>query len=136
MKDLRTIRLGRKPALPQKLEEELVSYCILMDKKFYGLRCGDIKFMAYQLALKNDLPHSFNTEKQTAGKKWLRSFIRRHPRLSLRRPEGLSSVKSIFNQQNVDCVFDIYKKELEKINHNPHRLFNVDETGHTVVQHK
>jgi hypothetical protein len=32
--------------------------------------------------------------------------------------------------------FEIYGPEFRKINSQPHRLFNVDETGITVVQHK
>ena len=35
-----------------------------------------------------------------------------------------------------DRYFSILKTELEKINFDPSKIFNVDETGITVVQHK
>ncbi|CAG9834850.1 unnamed protein product [Diabrotica balteata] len=41
-----------------------------------------------------------------------------------------------FTKQNVDKYFSILKPELEKINFDPSRIFNVDETGISVVQYK
>jgi hypothetical protein len=32
-------------------------------------------------------------------------------------------------------IFDIYEYELRKVNHQAHRIFNVDATGITTVQH-
>lgn len=53
--DLVQVRMGRRPALPIDLEAELESYCKEMDRRFYGLRLQDIKYMAFQLAIKNNL---------------------------------------------------------------------------------
>jgi len=44
----------------------------------------EVRELAYQLAEANQMKHSFNKEKKAAGKKWLYSFMRRHPQLSLR----------------------------------------------------
>ncbi|KAL3277190.1 hypothetical protein HHI36_012541 [Cryptolaemus montrouzieri] len=55
--DLVQVRMGRRPALPIDLEAELESYCKEMDRRFYGLRLQDIKYMAFQLAIKNNLRH-------------------------------------------------------------------------------
>ena len=41
-----------------------------------------------------------------------------------------------FTKENVDNFFDVYEVEMAKIKFNPTRLFNVDETGITIVQHK
>jgi hypothetical protein len=90
--------------------------------------------MGLQLAIKNGLKHSFNQEKSEAGKKWLRSFLKRYPVISLRTPEGISAarVKGL-TSENVARFFDIYQYELKNVNHPVHRTFTVDETGITAV---
>lgn len=115
-----------------------MKYCIAIDQRYYGLRWVDIRHLCFQLVLANSLAHAFNIGKEVAGKKWLRGFLKRHPELSLRRPEGLSLNRTkSFNPESVaSFFFDIYEKEMEKIKFNPLRVFNVDETGLTVVQHK
>jgi len=37
------MNLGRKTVLPSELENKRLEYCIIMDQKYYGLRCQDIK---------------------------------------------------------------------------------------------
>jgi hypothetical protein len=71
----------RRTTLPSELENKLVEYCITMDQRYYGLRCQDIKRMAFQLAIRNGVQHPFNQEKSAAGKKWLRSLLKRYPDL-------------------------------------------------------
>jgi hypothetical protein len=130
------VRLGRKPILPEYLEDELVKYCKLMDERFFGLRRSDIRRMAFQLAIRNNLKHSFSAIGKAAGKKWLRAFLTRHPELSFRKPQNISVARvQAFTKENLNRFFDILKPELNKINHRAHRVFNVDETGITVVQH-
>jgi hypothetical protein len=85
----------------------------------------------------NNLPHPFCKEKGRAGKKWLRNFFRRHPTLSLWKPQSISAARiKGFTPEHVAKFFDIFEKEMEKIKFSPNRLFNVDEAGITVVQHK
>ena len=59
-------RCGRKPMLPCSLEEELVSYCIMMKRKFFGLITRSIKRTAFELAIKNGLAlhWQYNKEEQ------------------------------------------------------------------------
>jgi hypothetical protein len=93
--------------------------------------------MAFQLAIRNGLNHPFNEEKSAARRKWLRSFLKRRPILSVRTPEGISAARvKGFTSENVAGFFDIYESELRKVNHQTHWLFNVDETGITTVQHR
>ncbi|CAH2018085.1 unnamed protein product [Acanthoscelides obtectus] len=108
-----------------------------MDNRFFGLRRSDVKRMAFELAIANNIQHPFSQEKGVAGKKWLRGFFKRNPQLSVRSPQGMSNARIRgFNQESVASFFDLYEKELSKINFAPQRLFNVDETGISVVQHK
>ncbi|PSN56006.1 hypothetical protein C0J52_13718 [Blattella germanica] len=66
LKDAVSQKLGRKVVLGSKLEEELVSYLLVMEKQFFGLTRKDVRQMAYQLAAQNGLAHPFL--KECAGK--------------------------------------------------------------------
>ncbi|KAJ4449571.1 hypothetical protein ANN_00973 [Periplaneta americana] len=60
-------KLGRRPVLPFELEDSLVSYCLEMVKRFYGLSAKDVKTMAFQLASMNGLNHPFSKNDEAAG---------------------------------------------------------------------
>ncbi|KAI4468483.1 tc5 transposase dna-binding domain [Holotrichia oblita] len=121
VESLVNVRMGRKPTLPQHLEDLLVKYCVEMDSRFYGLRRRDIKKMAFQLAIKNGLNHPFSYRQQCAADKWLKGFLRRHTQLSLKKPQGTSFARvKGFSPQNVKRFFEIYEPELLKINSQPH----------------
>lgn len=130
-------KMGRKPVLPGELESELASYCLEMEQKFFGLSRRDVRCMAYQLAKRNNLNNPFSDVNKQAGKKWLKNFMIRQKQLSVRTPQGLSYVRAKgFTQEAVSEFFGIYEPVLEKIKHSPSRVYNCDETGITVVQHK
>lgn len=108
-----------------------------MDQQYFGLRLKDIRYLAFELALRNNLNHPFTKSRIIAGKKWLNGFLRRHPTLSIRTPQSISAARiKGFTKENVDKFFDIYESGLAKIKYSPNRVYNVDETGITVVQHK
>jgi hypothetical protein len=113
--ELVNVHLGRRNVLPSELENKLVEYCINMDRIYYGLRRQSIKRMAFQLAIRNGLKHPLNQEKSATGKKWLRSFLKMYPLLSMRNPEGISvaRVKS-FTSENVARSFDMFESEPRK----------------------
>ena len=129
-------KLGRKPTLPCKIEKELVEYCLLMERKFYGLTRNDIRRMAYQLALRNGISNQFNDE--IAGRAWFDHFMNRHKnQLSIRKPEGTSLARAIgFNRESVMNFFDLLEMEYAKHSFPPNRIYNVDESGLSVVQSK
>jgi len=55
----------------------------------------------------------------------------------MRTPEGISAARmKDFTSENLARFFDIYESELRKANHPVHRIFNVDKTGLTTVQHR
>lgn len=128
--------LGRKPILPLSLEEKLVDYILFMEARYYGLTRMDVRKMAYQLAVKNNIQKTFKND--VAGRAWLDHFLRRHKdKLSLRRPMGTSYARANgFNREAVKEFFIILEAEMSKTNYPPDRIFNVDETGLTIVQSK
>ena len=62
--------------------------------------------------------------------------MKRHSdKLSLRQPTGTSTARATeFSKGQVEIFFDLYEKELAAHDYPPPRIFNVDETGLTVVQ--
>ena len=107
-----------------------------MEEKFYGLTRGDLQRMAYALCTRNGLPHPFTSS--AAGRAWLDLFLERHKNLlSIRRPCGTSFARALgFNRENVEKFFQILETEYHKHHYTPDRIYNVDETGITVVQNK
>lgn len=123
--------LGRPQTLNKEFEDELVQYLLDMEVRFYGLTKKDVCKLAFELAVKNDVPHQFNIGKGHAGNDWFTAFMRRHQaQLSLRKPEATSAARAqSFNKVQVNRFFDLYEQELQKYNFSPTHIFNVDETG-------
>ncbi|CAH2013916.1 unnamed protein product [Acanthoscelides obtectus] len=129
-------KLGRKPYLGEDLEKELVSYLLIMEQKFYGYTIRDLRRMAYQIAIRNHLETPFN--RNEAGRSWVDLFLNRHKEhLSIRKPCGTSFSRALgFNKENVQSFFNMLEEAYEKHKFPAERVFNVDETGLSIVQSK
>ncbi|KAI5715791.1 hypothetical protein M8J77_022459 [Diaphorina citri] len=134
--NLEVPKLGRKPILTDELEKKLVEYLQIMEAKYYGLTRMDVRRMAYQLAVKNNLSHKFVSD--IAGRSWLDHFLDRHKdKISIRKPTGTSFARANgFTEERVGHFFDLLESEFEKHNYPPDRIWNVDETGLSVVPSK
>ncbi|GBN67897.1 hypothetical protein AVEN_189612-1 [Araneus ventricosus] len=117
-------------------EEQLLSEYFLMSSKIhYGLTFLQARALAFQYAEKlgKAMPSSWNVN-ECAGIDWMQSFMKRHPRLSLRKPENTSlSRATSFNKKNVGEFFDNLYAVMEKYKFKPERILNFDETGITTV---
>ncbi|XP_045778799.1 uncharacterized protein LOC123876536 [Maniola jurtina] len=70
-----------------------------------------------------------------AGEVWLRSFMKRHPVLSLRLPQPTSIARATsFNRTNVKLFFQNYTAVVDKHKLQGKDIWNVDESGITTVQ--
>ena len=77
------------------------------------------------------MPHKFNKEKKMAGQEWLSAFMKRHPEIAVRLPEGTSMNRAKgFNKKAINKFFDNLEPYLSI---DPTRIFNVDETGMSTV---
>ncbi|KAJ8949594.1 hypothetical protein NQ314_008165 [Rhamnusium bicolor] len=69
-----------------------------------------------------------------AGTDWMKSFMRRHTTLSLRKPENTSIARIAgFNKESVEEFYSNLEQVLRKYKFSPRRIFNLDETGVTTV---
>lgn len=99
----------------KKEEDELVIYLQEMESRLFGLTTLELQQLAYQLAVRNNKVHKFNTEKEKTGKDWLRGFLNRHPEPSLRKPENTSAARaSGFNKVFVGRFFELLGETLDK----------------------
>jgi hypothetical protein len=102
---------------------------------FFGPTTKDIKRMAFPTAITKNLPHQFSTDKW----KLVRSgfeFLGRHPTLSLRKLNLHLLLESRGLLRKMLRRYSEFFEEMEKIKFSPNRIFDVDEAGITVVQHK
>ncbi|XP_028049435.1 tigger transposable element-derived protein 1 isoform X1 [Monomorium pharaonis] len=133
-KEAMSCKIGRSPVFNVELEKELVEYCLTMEKLFYGLTRNDLRYLALQLAIKNDIKHPFNG---MAGKKWLTYFLQRHPSLlHCKRTKTSFAGKERFNETNVNKFFDLLDAAFNEYNYPADRIFNVDALGLTVLPSK
>lgn len=124
----------RLPVFSKSEENELCSYLLEMEERLYGLTIKDLKSLVYQLAIKNNKPNPFNTEKEEAGREWINGFLKRHPELSIRKPENTSAARaSGFNKVAVEKFFNFLGNVYDEHQLTPDRIYNCDETGVSVV---
>jgi helix-turn-helix, Psq domain/Tc5 transposase DNA-binding domain len=128
--------LGRfQTTFDTQFEDELVQYVTDLEGRFFGITYMDLRELAFQLAVKNNLHHQFNTEKDVAGKKWVRLFMKRHPSLSLRQPEATSYARATgFNKPAVDKIVSLLTEIVDKYKLDGSRIYNCDESGMKTVQ--
>jgi len=135
---IRPIALSKSSAIPynksamkiftESEEKELVEYSLRASKMGFGLSSGKLRTLAYEYAKKPNkrFPHcrrgranSWEKEKQ-AGKEWFRSFMGRHPELSIRKPEPTSiGHMSAFNKHNVELFYSNVHDVLIKFKFQP-----------------
>lgn len=128
------VSLRRKLVLIEEIKDLLVKYCLNMDVRFYGLSRKDCE-NGFGACSEEQPKTSVFSRKNVCRIKWLRSFLKHHLQLSLRKPQGISLTRiQGFSPENVK-IFELYEPELLRIKSQPHRLYNIDETGMTIVQH-
>lgn len=106
---------GRPPILPRAIEDELVQHILDREAMLFGLIRKSVMELAYEVAARSVLSHTFSLEKKSAGKKWLKLLLNRYKEISLRRAEAISLARaSGFNQESVDRFFDLLDRESDK----------------------
>ncbi|KAJ8943765.1 hypothetical protein NQ318_011977 [Aromia moschata] len=115
-------------------ELELATYLKDMQKRLFGFTMKELRRLAYQLAARNGCEHPFNEHIEMAGEDWAQSFMKRHPELSLRKPEATSGARAMgFNRVAVAQFFTLLNKVIIENKITGERIYNCDETGITVI---
>ncbi|XP_054709761.1 uncharacterized protein LOC129219393 [Uloborus diversus] len=105
-----------------------------MEERLFGITSYDLRLLVYKWAEKLGKNHSFNKEKQIAGKYWILAFKSRHPQIALRKPEAMSAARAAaFNEVNVGKFFDLLTRIVYENKLTPARIYNCDETGMSIV---
>jgi hypothetical protein len=116
-------------------EGSLARYLCQASAMNFGFTYSNARSLAFQYAqfLKKDIPLNWHDNK-TAGVEWMRSFVKRHPKLSYRKPENVSIGRIAgFTKNNVNIFFNNLATVLEKYKFTPDRIVNTDETGISTV---
>lgn len=105
-----------------------------MESRLFGLTTKEIRLLAYQLAEKNQINHPFAKENDQAGLDWMYSFMKRHPDLSIRKPEATSAARaSGFNPTVVGKFYTLLSGIIDTQKLQASQIYNVNETGITCV---
>jgi hypothetical protein len=82
---------------------------------FYDLTPCELRRLACDFAEANSIKHNFNKSSKQVGKDWLALFLKRNPRISLRKAEvrSINRINS-FNHGAVRRYFDSIELVMEK----------------------
>ncbi|XP_049315676.1 uncharacterized protein LOC125779127 [Bactrocera dorsalis] len=123
--------MGTKTIFNIEQEKALISYILQAGDINYGISLMELRKLAYEFARKvgASYPDPWN-DNQQASKDWQLAFMKRHKNLSLRTPEQVSQSRAKrFSKENVDAFFANLSSVLGKTPFEPHRIWNMDETG-------
>lgn len=112
--------------------ENLLADCLKTAAKLhYGLSQKTIRAFVYEFGKANHvrMPENWSNLKKSSYD-WVRGFMHRHQRLSLRTPRSTSlSRATAFNRVTVGECFSNLKDLMTKYKFEPQSIFNIDETG-------
>lgn len=127
--------MGRKTIFTAEQENDLVDHIITLSKLFHGISVIELRRMVYEYADANTVSHNFDASTKLAGMDWFYEFRKRHPNISLRKPEATSMARvQGFNRLAVNRFYTNLNSVNETLKLLPSRIFNVDESGFTTVQ--
>ena len=100
----------------QEQELQLVQYLTDMESRLFGLTMTDFRKLAYQLAVQNKCNNRFNCNTEMAGETWLIGFLKRHPTVTLRKPEATSGARAMgFNKIAVGNFFQLLTETIDAL---------------------
>ena len=131
-------KLGRNPVLTDEQEKELCSRIVRFSNIGLPLTPQLIKVYVFEYCSANGILNSFNGAKSSAGRKWLKGFLKRNPSISLRKAQSINPGRAAkLNPHIVKDYFDKLKAVMEEYElfDKPHCIFNMDEKGCRLTLH-
>lgn len=136
---VKRVRPGKSTVFTHSEERELAEHIKAAARMFHGLSINKARELAYQYAKtiagkETSIPSEWETSKM-AGEGWLSNFRKRNTDISLRKPQPTSLARAnAFSRESVAGFFNNLD-EIRSIHpFQPHRIFNLDESGTTTVQ--
>jgi hypothetical protein len=115
-----------------KQESELVSHIKNTEQRLLDFTTNEIRSLVFEICKANGCSNPFKGNSEIAGVDWLPGFLKRHPDISLRKPEATSVAQAVgFNKVAVSTFF-LLAKVNDEYHLTPDKIYNVDETGITV----
>ncbi|RHY02901.1 hypothetical protein DYB25_011361 [Aphanomyces astaci] len=114
---------GRKPSLPNGVEQDLVSWIAAMQRAGCPVTRHDIMMKAQQIVQL----HSGIT--QNLGRGWYQRFSQRHQELSDRIAQSLTKARNNVDKDGIILYFNRLLKACLAFNCSPSDIYNVDETS-------
>ncbi|XP_039280433.1 uncharacterized protein LOC120350563 [Nilaparvata lugens] len=125
-------RCDERKIFTDQQEKDLATFLVESAKMFYGLSTQEARKLAWEMADRNEIQCPVSREqKKMAGKDWLYEFMKHHPNLLLRAPDGCSHARAMgFNKYNVRMFFENYETILSNYPElqDPSRIWNLHET--------
>ncbi|KAF2880299.1 hypothetical protein ILUMI_25876 [Ignelater luminosus] len=115
-------------------EKVIEEHVILLSKLYFGLTLIELRRLAFEFAETNNIKNNFCRDTRLARKDWLYGFLKRHPKISLRKPEASANRVMAFNKEEVQHFYSNLEQVVSKYKISAIRLYNVDETGITTAQ--
>ncbi|GBP21797.1 Tigger transposable element-derived protein 6 [Eumeta japonica] len=126
------VRLGRTSVLSREEEMEIENWLIKLAKCGFPRKKDDLLDTVQNIIKEDQRRTPFVN--QRPGRRWYEGFMRRHPILNERVPEGISKSRAIVSEQQIRKWFQELKTYLKSINcedilQDPTRILNGDETS-------
>lgn len=121
---LRSPKLGKNAIFSTEQKNILTDRVLYLSSTFHGLTMTQLRKIAFNCDEVMGLQHNFSKETKMAGRDWIQGFLKRNPRVSIRKPEAISIQRITgFNKIEVDKFFKNLTEVIYKISFAPQDIY-------------
>ena len=122
-------RRGPPPILTKQEENQFADRLIVMANRGFGVSKESLLNTVKTFLDKDGRTTPFQDNKP--GNKWFRSFVKRSPRVKLRKSQPLEKKRAKISKEDLDAWFNGFEKSLVEKNlaDKPSQIWNCNETG-------
>ncbi|KAJ0170056.1 hypothetical protein K1T71_014662 [Dendrolimus kikuchii] len=125
-------KVGPDPVLGHEGEEQIKKWIIDMARCGFPINKSDLMESVAKIIRDTGIKNPFKDG--MPGNTWYQSFLKRHPDISIREPEGINNARAVVTETRIRLWFQDLKEYIKSLNaldifEDPDRIFNGDETG-------
>ena len=118
--------MGRPSVMPSSVEDELVKKIINAAERGFGLSRRQVMVKAGHICKRLGISTPFNSG--IPGKEWFKGLKARHPNISIRKPQKLSTARAkCMNKPDITEYFSTLSKIMGNLDSD--QIWNMDESG-------